>query len=90
MRTTITIDPDVEQLILDTMQKSRKSFKEIINQSLRKALSPGYAKKEPTFKVEARNLDLRVGIDAGSYNKLADDMEIDAFLEAAEQKKDYS
>ncbi len=90
MRTTITIDPDVEQLIRDTMQKSRKSFKEIVNQSLRKALSSGFSKQEPAFTVEARNLDLRVGIDPGSYNKLADDMEIDAFLEAAEKKKDYS
>jgi len=45
------------------------------------------AEKEPTFTVEARNLDLRVGIDAGSYNKIADDMEIDAYLKAAVHKK---
>ncbi len=90
MRTTITIDPDVEQLIRDTMQKSRKSFKEIINQSLRKALSSGNTKQEPSFIIKARNLDLRVGIDAGSYNKLADDMEIDSFLKVSELEKDYS
>ena len=53
MRTTITIDPDVEQLTRDAMQRTRKSFKATLNQALRRALS-GELKpiQEKPFKVE--------------------------------------
>jgi hypothetical protein len=84
MRTTITLDPEIEQLIRDTMQKTRKSFKEVVNQALYNELSKGKQSEEEPFRIHARPLNLRTGIGAADFNKLADDMEIEAFTEAAE------
>ena len=35
MRTTVTLDPDVEQLLRSTMKERGVSFKEALNQSIR-------------------------------------------------------
>ena len=81
MRTTVTIDPDVQQLIQDVMQQSHQSFKETLNQALRRGLADMLSQAdEPPFRVEARPLGLRAGIDPARLNQLHDDLEVDAFL----------
>jgi hypothetical protein len=79
MRTTVTIDGDVERMLRDAMHESRRSFKETLNAALRAGLSgrPTRARTRP-FKVKARNLGLRPGVDPLSLNRLADDLETDA------------
>jgi hypothetical protein len=82
MRTTITLEKDVERMLRDAMHHYRKSFKETLNAAVR----AGLGEKPPTaraakFKIKARPLGLRSGIDPTSFNKLADDLEVDAFLE---------
>ena len=81
MRTTVTIDPDVQQLLQDAMQRSRQSFKETLNQAVRRGLA-GIAPPvdEQPFRVEARALGLRAGIDPTRLNQLNDELEVDAFL----------
>jgi hypothetical protein len=81
MRTTVTLDKDVERLLRETMHRSRRGFKETLNTALRAALgarSPA-AGRGP-FVVKARPLGLRAGIDPAGFNKLADEFEADAFL----------
>jgi hypothetical protein len=86
MRTTVTIDPDVQQLIQDAMQRSRLSFKETLNQALRRGLADMVPPvDEPPFRVEARPLGLRAGIDSARLNPLTDALEIDAFLAVTDQ-----
>lgn len=81
VRTTVTLDPDVEQLLRDAMQNRRQSFKEALNQAVRSGLSDlSPDTREGRFKVRARALGLRAGIDAARLNQLADDLEADAFL----------
>ena len=81
MRTTVTIDPDVHQLLQDAMQRSRQSFKEILNQALRKGLADMVPPvDEPPFQVDARPLGLRAGIDPSRLNQLNDKLEVEAFL----------
>ena len=86
MRTTVTIDPDVQQLIQDAMQRSRQSFKATLNQAIRRGLvgmiSPV---DEPPFQVHARALGLRAGIDPARLNQLNDELEVDAFLARSDQ-----
>jgi hypothetical protein len=81
MRTTVTLDPDVEQLLRDAMQRRRLSFKEALNQAIRLGLSratePG--DKELPFVVRARGMGLRAGIDAGRLNQMADELEAASF-----------
>ncbi|GDY21221.1 antitoxin VapB33 [Verrucomicrobiota bacterium] len=82
MRTTVTLEKDVERLLRDAMHRSRKSFKHTLNAALRTGLGGKTAPtKAKRFVVEARPLGLRAGIDPAGFNKLADDFEVDAFLE---------
>lgn len=81
MRTTVTLEKDVERMLHEEMHRSRRSFKQTLNDVLRSSLA---GKTPPTkvapFKVKARALGLRAGIDPASFNKLADELEVDVFL----------
>ena len=82
MRTTVTLDKDVERMLRDAVHQSRRSFKETLNAALRIGLTARPARRMgPRFSVKARPMGLRPGIDPASLNKLADDLEADAFLE---------
>lgn len=82
MRTTVSLDADVERLLKDAMHRTRRSFKETLNRAIRTALG-GEAATAPRvpFEVAARPLKLRAGIDPTSFNKLADELEAGAFQE---------
>lgn len=82
MRTTVTLDRDVEKLLKEAMHRSRRSFKDTLNRAVRAALGGVPAERaRPAFVLTARPLGLRAGIDPTCFNKLADDLETDAFLE---------
>lgn len=53
--------------------------------------APVWAESSPArsapFVVKARGLGLRAGIDPAGFNKLADDLEVDAFLEKHRRAK---
>jgi hypothetical protein len=88
MRTTITLEKDVERMLRDAMHHSRRSFKETLNAAVRAGLGGKQVKtRVPKFTIKARPLGLRSGIDPASFNKLADDLEVDAFLEKNNRPK---
>jgi hypothetical protein len=81
MRTTVTFDKDVERMLREAVYRSRKSFKETLNAGLRAGLGERPARAASVaFVVKARSLGLRAGFDPAGFNKLADDLEVDAFL----------
>jgi hypothetical protein len=82
MRTTVTLDKDVERLLREAMHRSRSGFKQTLNAALRAGLGQktASAKRRP-FVLKARPLGLRPGLDPAGFNKLADDLEVDALLE---------
>ena len=81
MRTTVTLDKDVERLLRDAMHRSRLSFKEALNTALRTSLAGKTARsRRVPFVVKARPMGLRPGIDPVSFNRLADDLEVDAVV----------
>jgi hypothetical protein len=88
MRTTITVDPDVEQLLRAAMQASGQSLKATLNEAVRRGLS-GIAVQasEPRFKVKPRPMGLRAGIDPARLGDLADDLEVEAFLDVSRSLK---
>ena len=76
MRTTVTLEKDVERLLRDAMHHSRLSFKQALNAAVRAGLGGKSVTARATrFTVKARPLGLRSGIDPGSFNKLADDLD---------------
>lgn len=48
MRTTVTLDPDVQTLLKNAMRKADKSFKQVLNDGLRAGLSMRPAAKAST------------------------------------------
>jgi hypothetical protein len=83
MRTTVTLDRDVEQLLRDAMQRKRRSFKATLNQAVRKGLGADATPADGTpYEVQARALGLRAGIDPTRLNQLNDELDADAFQEA--------
>ncbi len=79
MRTTVTLDSDVERLLRDAMHRSRRSFKDTLNAAIRTALVPKrVSSSQSPFVVKARAMGLRAGIDPAGLNRLVDDLEIDA------------
>lgn len=89
MRTTVTLDQDLEQLLRETAVRTRKSFKKVLNETLRRALDDqARAGRRRPFVVEARPMGLRAGLDPAGFNRLADDLEAEAFLKTARKLQD--
>ena len=88
LRTTITVDPDVEQLLRAAMEATGQSLKATLNEAVRRGLA-GIAVQasEPRFKVKPRPMGLRAGIDSATLGDLADDLEVEAFLDVSRSLK---
>ena len=84
MRTTVTLEGDVEKMLRDEMHRSRSSFKATLNAALRAGLTDRTKRRKlAPFIVKPRPLGLRPGIDSTSFNKMADELEVEAFLSKA-------
>jgi hypothetical protein len=82
MRTTLTLEPDVARLLEEEAHRQRKSFKHVVNEALRRGLAPTLAARPPgRFRVRPHRTTLRPGIDAGSLNRLVDELEDEAIVE---------
>ena len=82
MRTTVTVDNDVEQLLRQTMQQTGQSFKVTLNQAVRKGLADVVpARDEAPFVVKPKPLGVRAGVDPTRLQELGDELEVDAFLD---------
>ena len=86
MRTTVTLDPDVEHFVREACHKRKASFKRVLNETLREALKP-----KDDLRPQIRppqSLGLAPGIDPKHLSDLADELEAEAFL-AAEARRPY-
>ena len=63
MRTTVTLDPDVEALVKAAMAEQHLTFKEAVNQAIRTGLAP---KQREPFRQRTFDLGFRPDI---SYDK---------------------
>jgi hypothetical protein len=79
MRTTLTLDADVARLLADEAHRQRKPFKQVVNEAIRRGLSPGgMRRRSRRFRVIAHRAVLRPGLDRGALNRLADELEDEA------------
>jgi hypothetical protein len=80
MRTTITLDPDVEILLKKAMHERDASFKQVLNDAVRQGMNRGRA--EPRRRYEPMTVDLgRQLVDLTKANALADELEDLALVE---------
>lgn len=76
MRTTLTLDDDVMAKIKAKMQKTGASFKDVVNEMLRTGLLlSDKASKQKPFKVNARPLGIRPGLNYDSTSELLEQIE---------------
>ncbi|MGF1679231.1 MAG: hypothetical protein ACFCUX_08560 [Candidatus Methylacidiphilales bacterium] len=87
MRTTLTLETANAQRVTEYAKRAGISFKEAVNQLLAKGLRGTLAEVEShPFSVKARPMRLRAGIDLGRLNQLADELEVDAFLQTSKRQ----
>jgi hypothetical protein len=78
MRTTLTLDPDVARLVDDAVHRDRQSMKQVVNEALRRALTPAPATRP--YRLEPHDSALRPGIDPAALNRLSDELETEAVV----------
>lgn len=84
MRTTLTIDADVAQLIDDAVHRDRRPTKQVINDALRRALAPQTERQE-TYHLAPHESAVLPGYDPSGFNRLADELEDEAIIRTAHQ-----
>jgi hypothetical protein len=84
MRTTLTLDPDVAQLVDEAVHRTRTSMKQVINDALRQALSRPPSRRE-SYRLPAHEATLQPGLDLAGFNRLADELEDEAILNNAKR-----
>jgi hypothetical protein len=81
MRTTLTLDPDVVQLLEEEAHRQRRPFKQVVNEAIRRGLAPRATGRDlKRYRVRPHKTTLRPGIDAGSFNRLVDELEDEAVV----------
>lgn len=81
MRTTLTLDDDIAKALERESQAGRLSFKEVVNQTLRRGLVLGKIAETARPKVTAKSFGGGVlpGVDPDRMNQLYDELEAETF-----------
>jgi hypothetical protein len=81
MRTTLTLDQDVADFLKEQARLLNKPFKQVVNETLRRGMSPTL---EPTerrrFKVKPISSGFNPGIDPLKIKELDAELEVEEFL----------
>ena len=79
MRTTLTIDDDLAVRLRDRARQLGVSFKEVVNDTLRKGLSVQVTadREAPPYRVKPFRSPFRPGVDPLRLNQLVDTLEIE-------------
>jgi hypothetical protein len=76
MRTTLTLDRDVEESLKREIRKSGKAMKAVVNDALRRGLGVGGKTVRPKrFEVRPHSFGFKPGIDLDRLNQLTDELE---------------
>jgi len=87
MRTTLTLDADVFHLLEGEMHRARRPFKQVVNDAIRRGLSPrGAGEPQAAYRVATHHATLLPGLDRTAMNKYADEMEDTTLLAAIHRK----
>ena len=87
MRTTVAIDPELQLRVKQLALERGISFREAINEILRRGLDQGSGSTGAQYSVPARPLGLRPGIDLDKALALAAELEDDEIVRKLELRK---
>ena len=81
MRTTLTLDDDLADALKERARLLDKPFKQVVNDTLRRGLSPAAIQEDrPVFVVKPNHSGFKPGIDPLRLNQLNDELEVEDFL----------
>ncbi len=80
MRTTLTLDDDLAGILRRRSRDLGKSFKELINITLRKGLSADLETTKHTVTVRPHDFGASPGVDLDRLNQLADELEAEEYV----------
>ena len=84
MRTTLTIDDDLAGILHRKARELDQSFKELVNNALRKGLAENLTKKKRTVMVRPHDFgSARAGLDMDRVNQLGDELAVEDYLRKA-------
>lgn len=86
MRTTVTLDPDLDVRLKDLARERGLSFKAAINGALRAGLDAETGSSKP-YRERARDLGVQPGIDLTKALQLAASLEDEATVRKLEMRK---
>lgn len=77
MRTTLTIDDDIAARLAEAQRKTGLTFKEIVNQTLRRGLErqPSSLRNIPRFVIKARPMGQITGLNYANIGELLEQLE---------------
>ena len=78
VRTTLTLDPDVAQRLKQRVRDRKITFKQAVNETLRRGLDFSGPEGLPRFQVEPHSCRFRPGVDLDNLNQLVDELEAEA------------
>ncbi|HMO53120.1 MAG TPA: hypothetical protein PJ994_01325 [Tepidiformaceae bacterium] len=79
MRTTVTLDPDVVEMLKAYARRSDRSFEAAVNDAIRAGLAAERGEGRP-YRVPSRAMKLRPGIDLSRALRLAETLEDEEIL----------
>jgi hypothetical protein len=81
MRTTLTLDDDLARALRQLTKRTNRSFKEVVNETLRRGLSTGRRPKAAGehFRVRPKACGFRPGVDLLKLNQLVDELQTGDF-----------
>jgi hypothetical protein len=82
MRTTLTLDQDVERLLAAAAHRERRTFKEIVNDAIRRGLTTSVTPKLRPKLAPPHKTTLLAGIETSRLNALADELATETFIKA--------
>ncbi|MEW6369191.1 MAG: antitoxin [Acidobacteriota bacterium] len=82
MRTTVTLDDDVARELRARARRTDRSFKQVLNDTLRLAFSASRSggRGLKRFRVRPHRSAFRQGIDVEKLNQLGDQLDVEARL----------
>jgi hypothetical protein len=87
MRTTVTLDPDVEGLLRQVMRTRGISFKAALNQAIRDGLARGPARKAHPYRLKTVSMGYRPEIPLDRALSLAASLEDEELLRKLSLRK---
>ena len=79
MRTTLTLDDDIADSLKELARLLNKPFKQIVNDALRRGLSPAIGEDRAAYTVRPLAGGFRAGVDPFKLNQLNDELETREF-----------